>query len=1118
MPVRSIKLKLVVPRGSAGASLRQALWLTHEEVNKATSYYEQRLLLMRALPYETSATDEGDKVTLEVIQRQALEVARTAQRENLDRAGRTGEILGTDAEVLSALRELFRRIAPDQTGAASAQAANAYVSPLVDPDSRGFGGIADRLARPLPNWLALSDDDPELLATAQPWFASDASVEWRTDTGSPSTWLRKARQGDPGWPALFRAKLDQMQRAIAEGPEAVIDRARSLALLPLFSPYFSPRMAERQGVVTPWDRLAMRLAVAHVLSWQAWVRRTAEQRAAREAQLADYRKRAVTPKIDELLPVIAQFEKDRSESLSRLGLGPSAYRLMPRQLRGWAELRQDWMRKGGGDPNKLRSIAAAHQTRLRGRFGDPQVFLWLADKANHRLWRDDDVPTVVATLNAMQALLDRSRETATMTLPDACLHPRAVQWSAEGDTNLRPYRLLSAGEASLEVELSLLAARDEDGKLKDLRHRLRLAPSGQLRSVRIEHRGKKAELAFADDSAQRFTGVLGSADLLLNRAHLGNRPEQRMREGDIGPVWLKLAVELDPDVPPAWGKDHARFARHFRAALGSDKGLPTAVVPGARVLSVDLGVRTFAACSVFTLKERPVSDGGNGASVPLAFRVPVGDATFWAVHERSFHLNLPDEAPDRDGEEWRRRRREELLRLRRALAFHRRALRLAGVAAQDRAEALEGLRLSLSDGDPFPCQHQLVASLSDRANAAQPVWDDAVSAALRGLRQELGPVVHTWRQTGKERQPFTYLGKSMWAVEYLTDVRRLLLSWSLLGRASGDVRRLDRAERGTFARHLLEHLDNVKEDRLKTGADLIVRAAMGQVRDHAGRWEQRFAPCDAVLFEDLSRYRMRTDRPRRENSQLMRWAHRAVPEEVAMQGALHTLAVEETSAAFSSRYCARTLTPGLRSQPLSRDDMSDAYLREELAQDGIDIDRCRPGDLVPRAGGKLFAYVTHDGRLSRIDADINAAQNLQRRFWTRHADAFRLPCVPAEVHGAPSWVPRQLGKRLMGALGGVGLLRPTGHESGSCRWEPARKAALRGVDVAGDAQRIELDEQAEELAGLAEEAEVTAGRVEVFFRDPSGVILPSNLWYPSRTFWGIVRTKTVAHLKARLGG
>ena len=34
-----------------------------------------------------------------------------------------------------------------------------------------------------------------------------------------------------------------------------------------------------------------------------------------------------------------------------------------------------------------------------------------------------------------------------------------------------------------------------------------------------------------------------------------------------------------------------------------------------------------------------------------------------------------------------------------------------------------------------------------------------------------------------------------------------------------------------------------------------------------------------------------------------------------------------------------------------------------------------------------------------------------------------------------------------------------------------------------------------------------------FFRDPSGAVLPKDLWYPAKTFWSIVKTKTWSRLK-----
>lgn len=1109
MPVRSIKLKLVVPRSEAGRELRRALWFTHEEVNAATRYYEQWLLLLRGRSYETP---EG-VVSAEDVHADLIRAVRAAQQANCKRAGEAPQAVGSDKEVADALFRLFDLIAPDETGKASAQTANGFLSPLVDPESIGFGTVTAKLERPRPNWLSRADDDPALLTDAKEWLASDDAASWRGDTGSPATWLRAARAGKPDWPSLFRKKLEELERARAEGPEAAVAKLRALRLLPLLPAYFPPKMSQARAAVTPWDRLALRLAVSHLLSWQAWVRRAAQQHAARAKTLEEYRSRVVTPEIEPRLLTVREYEQHRSAALSGTGLGPAEYRLQPRQLRGWPELRKVWLKADRTKPEALLEISTDHQTKLRGRFGDPEVFRWLSEPSQQGLWADQDVPTIAATLNAMQALLERSRETATMTLPDAQRHPRAVEWAAEGDTNLRPYRLIDVGDGKLVAELSLLQ-RDEQGRLDEFRSSFPLAASGQLRNARLGHRGKKAELTYQNDTGQELTGVIGSADLLFDRSQLGHRDSAALASGDVGPVWLKLAVDVDQQLPEGWGTDHARFVHHFASAAGAATRHEAALRTGARVLSVDLGIRTLAACSVFTLQDRPPP--GASRQTCSAFPVPLDGKTLWAVHERSFPLKLPDESPDRDGGTWRTVRRAELQRLRQALAFYRRALRLADLELADRLEALQGMEALLSESEHFPPQDHLLAALRQVQAAPGPVWNDALTGALRAFRSEMGPIVRRWRRESRERQSFTYLGKSMWAVEYLTDTRRLLMSWSLLGRKSGEVRRLDRAGRGTFASRLLEHLNAAKEDRLKTGADLIVQAAMGFARGKAGRWEHRFSPCDVVLFEDLSRYRMRTDRPRRENSQLMRWAHRALPAEVKMQGELYGLEVVDTGAAFSSRYHARMMTPGVRCQPLSKADLGDAYLVAELLESGIELERCRPGDLVPRAGGKMFACVDAGGGLVTLDADINAAQNLQRRFWTRHATAFRLPCVRWTVEGAEVWVPRKMGKRLLGALGGTGVLRPTGHEMGSCRWEGVRKSAVRKMIGADEEVRPE-DEEAEELAGIAEAAEEATGQVEVFFRDPSGNVLPKDLWYPAATFWSIVKAKTAGGLKQRLG-
>lgn len=235
-----------------------------------------------------------------------------------------------------------------------------------------------------------------------------------------------------------------------------------------------------------------------------------------------------------------------------------------------------------------------------------------------------------------------------------------------------------------------------------------------------------------------------------------------------------------------------------------------------------------------------------------------------------------------------------------------------------------------------------------------------------------------------------------------------------------------------------------------------------------------------------------------------------------MQAELHGVHVTETGAAFSSRFHAATHTPGIRVHPVRKKDLGDAWLLDliERSNPGLKRDGLVPGELVQMDGGELFSCCAADG-VATVHADINAAQNMQRRFFTRHVDAFRIVARKVRVDGADVWVPRSMGKRLLGALGSHGKLVPTGHESGSCRFEKltAREWGRLSGEKTADDESVGSEEE-EILASLEEEALEQTGEVIVFFRDPSGVVLPRELWYPLKVFWGIVKTTTLARLRA----
>jgi hypothetical protein len=1104
MPTRSIKLKFVVPRAPGHVGVRSALWTTHCAINEAVAFYEEQLLLMRGAEYVTlERVFPGEQVRESLLQR-----ARAAQERNRhsDEA--------VDTEICQLLRRLYECIVPsaiEERG--SAQNANAFLSPLTDYESTGFMSVFDKIGD-VPPWVeGFRTGEASATTQANEWRKSKEGQRRVRATGAPPRWVRLARENQPDWPQTFIEDLDK-KRDQAQGAPTIVKRLKDVGILPMFLPVLAPRIRGAEGVICPWDRLAFRLAVAHLLSWESWCRLAATEYAARTTRVEQFQQRYITEEIRPQIEALRRYETERSAELDRIAqaLGETQFHITLRMTRGWSELREKWLKAKSPTEEHLHSIIAAEQTKQRGRFGDPHLFRWLARPENHSVWNDQrlDAVSVLARLNAMMAIRDRSRQSANYTRAEPRAHPRSAQWEAMGGSNLKTYTLARADNGTLRVDLPLLtpSLTYSDG-FEESSFSFSLAPTDQLRDDTLSANGKDQRIDFKATTDEVLHGTLRSADLLLNWTYLRNRNQTIIAAGDIGAVYFKLALDLDPILPAGWDGRRPQALIHFCTSLSQKSKFQSYLAPGLRVLSVDLGLRSFGTCSVYELKDTKPDRG-------LWFSLL--DLELWAVHERSFTVNLPDERVGADGERWQNDAYRELRKLRRTLNRYRSLYRTVELPADERLPYVESILDDAKETDTWPFEAPLLRNLAAHHGDAQPVWTEQITATLRTFRSEFGIIVSEWRTRTRKRTEVRskYFGRSMWALDYLTSVRRFLQSWSLLGRQSGEIRRLSRERGGIFATRLLDHLNNIKDDRLKTGADLIVQAARGYLRNRQGQWHQTYAPCHAVLFEDLTRYRMRTDRPRRENSMLMKWAHRAIPKEVEMQGELYGIYCEETSASFSSRYHAASGAPGIRCHSLKVDDLNDSFFREMVEREnpGINLGDYKVGDLMPRSGGELFACCNSTG-VTRLHADINAAQNLQRRFWTRHADAFRIVASRATLDQQEIWLPQRLGKRLLGGLGGYGYLVPTGHQTGSCRWQAvsaARWRRLAGQASLPDSENASSTE-AEELAGLEDEMLEQSGVVKVFFRDPSGFVLPSNLWYPSITFWSVVKAKTTAVLK-----
>lgn len=127
-----------------------------------------------------------------------------------------------------------------------------------------------------------------------------------------------------------------------------------------------------------------------------------------------------------------------------------------------------------------------------------------------------------------------------------------------------------------------------------------------------------------------------------------------------------------------------------------------------------------------------------------------------------------------------------------------------------------------------------------------------------------------------------------------------------------------------FAQKSLDKMEKLREQRVKQLASRIVEAALGigiEKKNENGKMQKRplerikdkrFAPCHAVVIENLENYRPEETRTRRENRQLMTWSSSKVAKYLGEACELSGLHLRQVSAGYTSRQDSRTGAPGIR--------------------------------------------------------------------------------------------------------------------------------------------------------------------------------------------------------------
>jgi hypothetical protein len=1103
MVVRSIKLKMKTNSGTDSIYLRKALWRTHRLINEGIVYYMSLLTLYRQ-------DTLGDR-TKEEIQSELIKKIREQQRNN-----GLSEELGSDQEILSLLRHLYELIIPSITGESgdANQLGNKFLYPLVDPNSQSGKGTSN--------------------------------------AGRKSKWKRMKEEGNPDWEVEF--KKDEERKA-NDPTIKVFDHLKKYSLLPLF-PLFTNNqkdiewlpMGKRQSV-RKWDKDMFIQAIERLLSWESWNRRLGAEREKLEEKIENFYKEHLSGG-QIWIEKIREFERARDRELGETSFSSNdGYLITSRQIRGWDRVYEKWSKiSESASKEELWRVVAEQQSKMREGFGDPKVFSFLAELENMDIWREHPERIYhIATYNGLLKKLSHTKAQATFTLPDAVKHPLWIRYEAQGGTNLNLFKLQETTKKNCKVILSKIIWPTEDGWFEKEKVEVDLAPSKQFyRQIKLQdHIKGKQEISFSDySSGIPLKGVLGGSRIQFDRKYIENHQEL-LPSGDIGPVFFNLVIDLLPIQETRNGRLQSPIGKTLKvvssefpkvidykpkeltewinvSSVTGKVGIES-ITEGMRVMSIDLGQRTSASVSIFeVVKELP-----KDKEKMLYYNIK--DTELFALHKRSFLLNLPGEEVTKRNRQKRKDRRKKLLFIRSQIRMLASVLKLETKNTPDeRKKAINKLVEIVDSYEWTESEKEIWNSefeyLTNKAVFKQEIWRESLIKSHHRMEPHVGQLVSEWRKSLNEGRR-NLAGITMWNIEELEDTRRLLISWSKRSRTPGEANRINNDE--PFGAKLLEHIQNVKDDRLKQLANLIVMTALGykydkEEKSRDKRWKEKYPACQVILFENLNRYLFSLDRSKRENSKLMKWAHRSIPRTVWMQGEMFGLQVGDVRSEYSSRFHAKSGAPGIRCHSLNDEDLKEeSFKLKHLIETGFiseeEISSLKKGDIVPWPGGELFVTLSKpykkgkDIELTVIHADINAAQNLQKRFWQQNSEVYRIPCQLEKAGDDEFFIPKSQ-TEIVKKYFGKGRFVKINDKKEVYNWEESEKMKIK-TESTITLQDLEGFEDIFQTLELAQEQQK---KYSTLFRDPSGYFFNEKNWRPQKEFWSIVNNIIRSSLKKKI--
>ena len=1055
-PIISVKMKVL-----ADQTTRENINNAYELFNEQVKIFEEFFLLFQQRDYYFKDQYGEEKYVSEDTVKNKLRnyIADNTEATDIDAV----------MDALNGIREIIRSRGVQAAGS---------LSQLYDIESTAGTNNIAKIVEPEPEWVSYYDEKKDSFKAdkyekmANEWIASEegqrAIKPILEGSGRPSA-FKSAYNSNKRWYKQFVSDQKKYKKDSNEGLSAFILNLERLNALPIIK--IDEELYKNHPV---WVRCYIKSAIENYASY-------IESDETKRKDYIDIETRFYELKTDMVTNYAAELEQ--IEMFLKKNYVSDKIYLNSRMVRGADILYREWKKVDSEEARILILNEYQSDKKKQKKIGDVNLFSWLAKDENQNI--TEVVLDKLTKYYIAYYKYDSSKKCSAFTKADSIESQRYLSYYGEGGSNSPKYKLSS--ENSLWMHIPVLLKTNEIYFEKNIS--FKIAYSKQVQGILNESNCRekipkiinKDEITFTNNKKIVTKNSLETKYEIFNGKIKGAeiRPELNMN-GNVKDIFVSYTIEVDSKCSSDFINDSREAAYLFRSAYDGNINSHLAKIrtDNIRALAVDLGLKQFGACAVGKVKLNKEA-------------VLQEDISY----ERRFMLKLPGEDSSSNIEKWRDREMLMINKIRREINFASFLKKLYNTSDFELKYQKINQALSFYKDKE---KSEILQSTMNQGSIEE--MNEALKGAYDYEITQLNMLMNDFRSsTNTTKQKRRYEpGKSYWAITYYEELRKVIMAWNSMSYQIEDDNRNVNKKYGVTATRLLTHINNLKDDRIKTGADMIVQSARGYIYDEDNNcWIEKFEPCNLIVFEDLSRYSFKSDRPKKENSKLMKWSHAAIIDEVTRQAEVYGIEVITIDASYSSKYHFITGAPGIRCDYISRKLLNEhgqlkSAIQENLPEELSDvIGKLSVNCLIPSEVGSIFVTEDKEGKLVMLNADLNAACNLLKRAFLQQT---HINSINTENHD------------------GELIIKKLSEDENVGRLKKGKYQLHFGT------QNIVLEKCGNHFKIISDcknhvNPKVGEDKVYSLHNDPSGVFFDKDEWVGYKEYWDTVRHEIISKLK-----